>query len=351
MDIESLVPALGKLADYAASGIGSVAGPMLASWKARREANAKLIAAKGEAEAQRILAEGQATTMQIIANAQADARSILVSPDSIVQGQLELGAAVSQRIQFQEKKRQSNIRQVVTKAALELEGKEVRDHEPDHDWTARFFNDVQDVSSEEMQQLWGKILAGEVEMPGSTSLRTLSILKNLDQSTANTFQRLCSACVLAKSTDASFVDARVPSLGGNPGNNVLEKYGFSYDVLNALNEHGLIISEYNSWYDHKMSIGIPLSAPFPGQVVCLPFTFQGRYWVLVPTTQREASPEFKLSGVALTRSGREMSRIVEMEPMEEYMQDLMTFFESSGFQMTEVTSNRLQVFQVGNGPE
>ena len=339
MDIESLIPALRKLADYAASGIGSVAGPMLASWKARREADAKLIAAKGEAEAQRILAEGQATTMQIIANAQADARSSLVSPDSIVQGQLELGAAVSQRIQFQEEKRQSNIGQVVTKAALELEGKEVRDHKPDHDWTARFFNDVQDVSSEEMQQLWGKILAGEVERPGSTSLRTLSILKNLDQSTANTFQRLCSACVLVKPIDAPFLDARVPSLGGNAGNNVLKKYGFSYDVLNALNEYGLIISDYNSWYDYKLSIGIPLSALHPGQVVRLPFTFQGRYWVLVPTTQRETSPEFKLSGVALTRSGREMSRIVELEPMEEYMQDLMTFFESSGFQMTEVTSN------------
>ncbi len=351
MDIESFVPAFGKLVDYAASGIGSVAGHMLAPWKARQEAKAKVIAAEGETEAQRIAAEGHATTMQILANAQANARSMLVSPDSIIQGQLEFGAAITQRIQFQEEKRQSNIGQVLTKAALELEGKEVADHEPDHDWTARFFNDVQDVSSEEMQQLWGKILAGEVERPGSTSLRTLSILKNLDQPTANTFQRLCSACVLLKPDDASFFDARVPSLGGNAGENVLGKYGFSFDVLNALNEYGLIISEYNSWCDLKMSIGIPISAPYPGQVMRFPFTFQGRYWVLVPTTQRETSPEFKLYGVALTRSGREMSRIVELEPMEEYMQDLMTFFESSGFQMTEVTSNQPGVFQVGNGPE
>ena len=351
MDIESFVPAIGKLVDYAASGIGSVAGHMLAPWKARQEAKAKLIAAEGEAEAQRILAEGQASTLQIIAKAQADARSMLVSPDSSVQGQLEFGAAVTQRFQFQEEKRQSNIEQVVMKAALELEGKEVEDHEPDHDWTARFFNDVQDVSSEEMQQLWGKILAGEVERPGSTSLRTLSILKNLDQSTANTFQRLCSACVLFEPTDASLVDARVPSLGGNPGKNALAKYGFHYDVLNLLNEYGLIISDYNSWQDYKMSIGIPLSPPDPGQAVRFPFTFQGRYWILIPTTQRDTSSEFRLSGVALTRSGREMSRIVELEPMEEYMQDLMTYFESSGFQMTEVTSNQPRVFQIGNGQQ
>lgn len=36
MDVTIKVPALEKLLDYAASGIGSVAGPMLASLKAGR---------------------------------------------------------------------------------------------------------------------------------------------------------------------------------------------------------------------------------------------------------------------------------------------------------------------------
>ena len=101
MDINLKVPAIEKLLDYAASGIGSVAGPMLASWKARQEAKAKSIAVQGEAETQRILAEGRATTMGIIAVAQADARAILVSPDSTLEGQLEFGEAVTQRINFQ----------------------------------------------------------------------------------------------------------------------------------------------------------------------------------------------------------------------------------------------------------
>ena len=188
MDIGALVPGISKLVDYAASGIGSVAGPMLASWKARREANAKLIAAKGEVEAQLILAEGQAQALQKIASAQADARSVLVSPDATVQGELDFGAAITQRIQFQEEKRQSNIVAVIGQAAQELGDGEVQDHEVDHDWTARFFTDVQDVSSEEMQHLWAKILAGEVQRPGSTSFRTMSILKNLDRGTARLFR-------------------------------------------------------------------------------------------------------------------------------------------------------------------
>ena len=339
-----LVPALSKLADYAASGIGSVAGPMLASWKARRGADAKLIAAQGEAEVQRILAEGQATTMQIIANAQADARSILVSPDSIVQGQIEFGTAVTQRIQFQEEKRQNNIGQVVTKAALELEGKNVEDHEPDHDWTARFFNDIQDVSTEETQVLYARILAGEVERPGSTSIRTLSILKDLDRSTAMHFKTLCSASVFLRPSKNVFLDARMPSLGSDAGSNALQQYGLAFADLNLLNEHGLIIADYNSWYDYKMSIGVVL----PGrerEQLRIPFTFQGRSWVLESTTQPREDKEFRLSGVALTRSGQELSQIVELQPMEEYFHGLINFFAKRNLRMVETNSHEPHSFR------
>ena len=85
--------------------------------------------------------------MRTIANAQADARAILVSPDSIIRGELDIAQTITQRNQFQEEKRQRNIGTVVGQAALELGDKDVVDSEPDHDWTARFFNDVQDVSS------------------------------------------------------------------------------------------------------------------------------------------------------------------------------------------------------------
>ena len=67
IDIKLNIPALEKLMDYSASGIGSVAGPMLVSWKARQEAKAKAITAKGEVEAERIVTEGHADTMKIIA--------------------------------------------------------------------------------------------------------------------------------------------------------------------------------------------------------------------------------------------------------------------------------------------
>ena len=328
MDINLKVPAIEKLLDYAASGIGSVAGPMLASWQARREANAKLIAAKGEVEAQRILAEGQAHAMQIIARAQADARAILVSPDATVQGQLDFGTAVSQRIRFQEEKRLSNILTVLGHAAQELGDREVQDHEVDHDWTARFFNDVQDVSSEELQPFWAKILAGEVERPGSTSFKAMNILKGLDRTTAILFRRLCSARMtpLIGLQGGGSVQAGtdiVPSLDGHATGNSLEEYGLSYASLNRLNEHGLIVPEYNStWVNLVVDAG-PSKSP---RWSSMAFGFQDYVWVLVPIDGREGDFKIEISGILLTQSGMELARVVGIEAMPQYQQAVADFF-------------------------
>ena len=121
------VRALEKLLDYTASGIGAVAGPMLASWQARREAAARRIAAQGEADA-----------LRTIAIAQAEARDTLVSAASDVRGEIDIAETVRQRIQFQEEKRQRNIGSVVGQAAELLGDRQVPDQEPDHDWDRPF---------------------------------------------------------------------------------------------------------------------------------------------------------------------------------------------------------------------
>ena len=327
MDINVKIPVLEKLADYAASGVGSVAGPMLVLWKARKEAEARLIAARGKKE-----------ELKLEAEAQAEARRILVSPDTGSGGEITIDEKISQRIQFQEEKRQRNIQKVVYLAAEKLGDKEVPNHEPDHDWTARFFNDVKDVSSEEMQLLWAKVLAGQVERPGNTSLRTLSILKNLDQSTAKLFKKLSSACMSLrlKSGEGQYqlLDARVPSLDGKPSQNALSKYGLNFNVLNVLNEHGLIISDYNSLCSGYMSCIFRRPSTEEPLSLVLHFTYQGQSWILSPI--KDPINKFELSGVALTKSGMELSGIVDVEPMEEYTQDLERFLEGKNLKMFKI---------------
>ena len=326
------VPAVEKLLDYAASGVGSVAGPMLASWRARRGADARQITAVGEAD-----------SLQIIAEAQSAAREVLVAPASSVQGELSIGETVSQRIQFQEEKRQRNIGAVVGRAYQELEDEEAPAQEPDHDWTARFFSDVQDISSDDMQILWAKVLAGEVKNPGSTSLKSLNILRSLDQSTAQLFRDLCSVCVTLRVDENSILDVRASSLGGNAASNALREYNLGFAPLNVLNEHGLIISDYNSWLDYKLCIGMPTSG---SQAIVIPFTFQKRFWTLARKGNLKDEKEFRLSGVSLTQSGKELSCIVDFETREDYGQALMSFLDKSGLRMTEVDSWRPRLVAV-----
>ena len=201
VDVNLKVPAIEKLVDYVASGIGAVAGLMLARRQAQAAANAARIKAHGQADVARIEAQGQADAMYTKAQGQAnpkalitdemiEARKKFADADASIQGEISIGEGMESRLMFQEKKRQRNLKTVVELAADELGDKEVQNHDLDHDWVARFFSGVQDVTSEHMQRIWAKILAGEVETPGRTSLHTLSILKNMTQRDAILFAKM-----------------------------------------------------------------------------------------------------------------------------------------------------------------
>ena len=51
----------------------------------------------------------------------------------------------------------------------------------DFDWFLRFFEAAGNVSNEDMQSLWARILAGEVQKKGSFSFRAIETLKNLSK--------------------------------------------------------------------------------------------------------------------------------------------------------------------------
>ena len=338
MDINVKIPALEKLMDYTASGIGSTAGFLFSTWVAKRVATAKVIAAEGDAEQERILAEGRASALIAIANAQAEAKSVLVSESSDAHIELEIPELITQRIQYQEKKRQANITSVVRKAGEQLGDKEVDDHDVDHDWTARFFTDVQDVSSEEMQHLWARVLAGEVQKPKSVSMRTLQVLRNMDTETATLFRRLCSLSLIVVNEDHKIVEARVPTLERAAGGNSLLEFGLHFGLLNRLNEHGLIIADYDSYLNYDMSISLWPGVD-PGDIEWIfPFMFSAQHWILEPTKQRPPRQKFEVNGVAMTNTGMELSRIVETEPVPEYAQALRQYFERNHLRMVQVDS-------------
>lgn len=244
---------------------------------------------------------------------------------------------------------QVNLDMISKIAASDLRDSRSLEHsetteEVDDDWMDNFEAEARKKSTEEMQSLFGRILAGEITEPKSFSIKSVKILGEIDQSTATIFRRLCSVCITQSNLDGSIADMRVPSLGDDAGNNSLAKYGLSFSELNVLNEHGLIISDYNSWRDYRSCRGVLMMAgtgrSSSMKARRIPFIHQGRYWVLEPLGELKWGHELRVNGVALTRSGRELSKIVQTVPVQVFAQDLRVFFQNQGYKLIEVEDGK-----------
>ncbi|GHW72741.1 TPA: DUF2806 domain-containing protein [Vibrio cholerae] len=102
----------------------------------------------------------------------------------------------------------------------------VNESKLEDDWLFNWQEYAGRVSSEDLQQLWGKILAGEIKSPGSYSYRTLDFLKTLSKADAE---------VIA--TAAQFV------VGGvifREHDEILEKAGVNFGILMYLQELGIL---------------------------------------------------------------------------------------------------------------
>lgn len=188
-DVLGLGKGVEKLIDVCARAIGCVYRP----FSIKNDADAKSYAASriGSAIAQ---IGGQ---LQEAKYAEAGLSLIAAKPEPLlVEASSPIGDRAQKRLEYQKIKEQQNIEDVVASAAEELKNeKEPSAKNVDEDWATRFFKDVGSVSNPEMQKIWAKLLAGEVRQPGSFSLRTLEVVKNLSQKEALLFERLTSFAI------------------------------------------------------------------------------------------------------------------------------------------------------------
>ena len=84
------------------------------------------------------------------------------------------------RLYHEEIKRQQNLEDIFECADEMLSNKLERENKTvDDDWTFHFVRFAKDVSEESMKKRWGKLLAGEIEAPGSYSLRMMILLSQM----------------------------------------------------------------------------------------------------------------------------------------------------------------------------
>lgn len=210
--ITALTTPVNKLIDAVSKGIGCLYEPH----KIKKNA---------DAEAYKIKAIGQALS---------DNRDL---PIEYIDNNLKISTSDYEDLQKRtmyrfvrmETQRQYNIENIADKAydLLKDVKTEVKE-EVSQDWIARFISSAQDVSDNIIQELWAKILAGEVKRPNSFSLKTLDILKNMSQLDAQLFSKVCSLVV-----NNSYVPNDIA---------LLQEFGVSYSDILRLDEQGLINS-------------------------------------------------------------------------------------------------------------
>lgn len=132
------------------------------------------------------LKNAEAEAKAAILNAETEAKVALIK----AQGQNELANYVLAT----ENRKMNNFLSIGEKAESFLSPDEPVSNEPiSQDWINRFQSIAEDVSDEDMQNLWARILAGEVKQPDSYSLRTLDTLRNLTKDEAELFTKQCDS--------------------------------------------------------------------------------------------------------------------------------------------------------------
>ena len=190
------------------------------------------------------------------------------------------------RMAFQELQKQNNIECVVANAYNILENEQTCSEEPvEQGWINRFFDSVADVSDEDLQKLWGKILAGEIKQPTSYSLRTLETLKNITPYEASIFQKIAKYVL---------IDNGNYNIAGNVDD--LSNYEIKYRDIMLLGECGLINFTCVSYF---LNVGREKKTVFINN---LPFLFDN-------STSKEIV--FELSVFSLTTAGKELYNIIE----------------------------------------
>ena len=206
---------------------------------------------------------------------------------TVVDGLVEKGfnreraIATARYIIEKETPKRENREKVAEKAqTIHIEGEKDEDKTIDTDWLNRFFGIVEDVSDEDMQDIWARILAGENKHPSSYSLRTLDVLRNMSKEEAKLFVD-CTKYLCLK--DKLLIE---------------DDYGLSLDEQLLLTDIGLISNE-------DLQNTITVNPKGTMNIVV------NKNHLLVFTNPTDNKKEIKIKDRQLTRVGKELLNLID----------------------------------------
>lgn len=196
-----------------------------------------------------------------------------------------------------------NQSKIIKNTAEILETKESVSEEPlDSDWITRFFKITEDITNEEMQNLWSKILADEIERPNSYSLRTLETLKNLSSKEAILFSHFVKICCFP---------GRKTKLITINDSDFLNKYNITLEDMQLLEELNLV----NSLLGFNIHPHTDCHLIYCDKLILIKNNSNSKIYFPVYT---------------LTTIGQEISTIIEKEFYLSYAKNISHYFKKNG---------------------
>lgn len=176
------------------------------------------------------------------------------------------------------------------------------------DWLNLWQEYVKNVSSEDMQQLWGKILAGEVRNPGKYSLRTLQFVQHLSQNEAEEISQLAQYNI----------DGRVIK------DVVIDTQQKTFDYFLRMEEFGII--------QGVSSLGLNATYVSNNLVNYNKALIYGK--ALIVISDFDAHKKLVLQALPLTSLGKELLSLCIGEPNEIYINEVIKLIKKQGFKVS-----------------
>lgn len=303
-----------KLIDVVSSVTGRVTKPYFDRKDIDTKAYEIKKLAEAKAEEMKIIAAAVKENFQMTGGIEYKEDKLLISSpkelpiDNKITLEPPLEERTQERLNFQEAKRQLNIESVTAFAADELKNEQSVTDEPlDEDWKNRFFNIAEDISNEEMQALWGRILAGEIKQPKSYSLRTLELLKNLSKEEAEVFTKF--ALLRINSGDKNII------YNQDNGKFLESEFGITFSDRLLLTELGLIASENNLEFSLR---------PTENNKMTNLLNYGRKAIVLY---RNEQTPKQGIQVLVFTKIGVELSRLIEQDVNKNYIEKICSSFK------------------------
>lgn len=119
--------------------------------------------------------------------------------------------------------------------------------EPSQDFINRWRNDAKQIHSEELQNIWGQLMAEEINTPNSISLRTLDMVKNISKEEAEAFVFLLKYIIEIHSYKETFGIQIYMGWGHKQQNSFLMRNAGVSVCLDKLKDAGLVIDTDFNW--------------------------------------------------------------------------------------------------------